>query len=900
MYGLEPLLFACVASGCGSHARSLCCCLNGVFLRAVTAVVLTALLLGLLHTVRFLLVDLAAEQDSYGTAVERVKHAFEDVERLQFVNQQRVFLLIGSVLRRLLEVVQLAEMFFPLVVDDIEQHPFLELLDHLFAMALGGGAEVDGDVIDFLAVGDGDQDVLIHLSFLFEHALDDGVRYLCELVHASFEAVESRFSQPFAQLGASATAELVLVEGHLHGKGLEHLFFQSEVVVRLTGIGEDAFGGVVNHVGDVHADAFAHQCVVALGVDEVTLLVHHVVVFNQAFADTEVVLLHFLLCAFDGVGNHRVLNHLAFLESHPVHDGGYTFGAEHTHQVVLQADIEDGATGVTLTSGTSAQLSVHTAALVAFRTDDSQTARLFHLGCQFDIRTTTCHVGGDGHHACTACLGYHLRLLLVELGVEDVMLDFADVEHLAQQLGYLDGGRTYQYRTALVHHVHYLVDDGVVFLAFGAVDTVVHVDTGDGFVGRDDHHVQFVYIPELSGFRLGGTGHTGEFVVHTEIVLEGDGGESLCRAFDFDVLFGFHGLVQSVRPPASLHDTSCLFIDNLHLAVVDDVIHIFLEQRISFQQLVYGVYALAFDAVVGQDIVFLLLSLFLRTSSFVSLYLYLRHLASDIGQDEEIRVVGSAGQGVDTFVGEVDGLVLLVDDEIELVGGDVHVLLVLLEVELLGLLQAHFDARFGEVFDERLRFRHTLEGAEERQFASLALFLVGGVHLRLRFGKQLGGECRLLSDEVGDAVFVFVEHLVLAARHRTGDDKGRTCVVNEYGVHLIDDGVVVSALYEVERGGSHVVSQVVEAELVVRAEGDVAGVGFASFVAVGLVFVDTIDGETEEHVYRSVPLGVTFGEVVIDGDHVYAFMCQCVEIDRQCRHEGLTLAGSHLGYLALV
>ena len=120
---------------------------------------------------------------------------------------------------------------------------------------------------------------------------------------------------------------------------------------------------------------------VALGVDEVTLLVHHIVVFNQALADAEVVLLHFLLRTFDGTGNHRVLDHLALLESHTVHDGGDTLGAEHTHQVILQADIEDGATGVSLTTGTSAQLPVHTAALMPLGTDDSQTAGFFHFGC---------------------------------------------------------------------------------------------------------------------------------------------------------------------------------------------------------------------------------------------------------------------------------------------------------------------------------------------------------------------------------------------------------------------------------------------------------------------------------------------------------------------------------------
>ena len=93
--------------------------------------------------------------------------------------------------------------------------------------------------------------------------------------------------------------------------------------------------------------------------------------------------------------------------------------------------------------------------------------------------------------------------------------------------------------------------------------------------------------------------------------------------------------------------------------------------------------------------------------------LQLRHLASHVGQNEEIGVVGRAGEGINTLVGQLDRLVLLVNDEIEFVGRDMHILLVLLEVELLCFLEPHFDSRLGEELDERLRFRHTLEGTEE-------------------------------------------------------------------------------------------------------------------------------------------------------------------------------------------
>ena len=623
-------------------------------------------------------------------------------------------------------------MFFPLVVDDIEQHAFLKLFHYLFAVRLGSGFEVDGDVIYFLAVRDRNQNILVHLPLRLIDILDLRIGNLHQFVHTAFETLQGSLCYLLAQFIALAAGELLFAERQFDGESLHHVVLQTLIIARLTGFVQDAFSRLVDHVRDIYADAFTHQGVAAFGVNQVTLLVHHVVVFDQAFTNAEVVLFHFLLRPFDGVGDHVVLDHLAFLESHPVHDGSNTLGTEHTHQVVLQRYVEHGATRVTLTSSTTAELSVHTAALMPLRTDDGQTAGFFHLRRQLDIRSTTCHVGCYRYHAGSTRLGYHLRLLLVQFRVQNIMLDLADVKHLAQQLGYLDAGCTYQHRTALVHHVHDLVNHGVVFLAFGAVDTVVHVVSRDRFVGRDNDNIQFVDVPELACLRLGGTGHTGELVVHTEIVLKGDGCECLGRAFHFHVLFGFYRLVQSVGPAAAFHDTAGLFVHNLHLAAVDDIIHIFLKQRVGFQQLVNGMHAFALDAVVGQDIVFLLLSLFLRTSSFVTLYFYFRHLASYIRQDEEIRIVCRSCQRVDAFVRQLDGLVLLVNHEIQLVRGYMHVLLVLLQIELFGLLETHFDTRLGEELDQRFALRHSFERTEESQLAGFAFFLVGGTHLRFR------------------------------------------------------------------------------------------------------------------------------------------------------------------------
>jgi hypothetical protein len=58
-----------------------------------------------------------------------------------------------------------------------------------------------------------------------------------------------------------------------------------------------------------------------------------------------------------------------------------------------------------------------------------------------------------------------------------------------------------------------------------------------------------------------------------------------------------------------------------------------------------------------------------------------------------------------------------------------------------------------------------------------------------------------------------------------GDDQRRAGLVDQDGVHLVDDGVVEAALHALAQLIHHVVAQVVEAELVVGAVGDVRRVG---------------------------------------------------------------------------
>ncbi len=134
---------------------------------------------------------------------------------------------------------------------------------------------------------------------------------------------------------------------------------------------------------------------------------------------------------------------------------------------------------------------------------------------------------------------------------------------------------------------------------------------------------------------------------------------------------------------------------------------------------------------------------------------------------------------------------------------------------------------------------------------------------------------------------------------RTGDDQRRTGLVDQDRVDLVHDREVVPALHELFLRPGHVVAQVVEAELVVGAVGDVAGVLLAP-LGRAHVGEDHADLKAEEAVHPAHPLRVTLGEVVVHRDQVHTLAGQGVQVRGERADEGLALAGAHLGDIPVV
>ena len=134
---------------------------------------------------------------------------------------------------------------------------------------------------------------------------------------------------------------------------------------------------------------------------------------------------------------------------------------------------------------------------------------------------------------------------------------------------------------------------------------------------------------------------------------------------------------------------------------------------------------------------------------------------------------------------------------------------------------------------------------------------------------------------------------------RARNDQRRPGLVDQDAVDLVHDGEVVPALDEMRELELHVVAQVVEAELVVGAVGDVAAVGDLPFLVVQVV-LDDADRHAEEPVDLAHPLRVAPRQVVVDRDDVDALAFEGVEVGGKRRDERLAFARLHFGDLALV
>ena len=112
---------------------------------------------------------------------------------------------------------------------------------------------------------------------------------------------------------------------------------------------------------------------VAIGVNDLALVVHHVVEIERAFAHQIVALLDAFLRGLDRFVEPAMLELLAFFEAEALHDFRHAIGrAEVAHEIVLEADVKARRARVALARATAAQLPIDAARFVTLGADDDK------------------------------------------------------------------------------------------------------------------------------------------------------------------------------------------------------------------------------------------------------------------------------------------------------------------------------------------------------------------------------------------------------------------------------------------------------------------------------------------------------------------------------------------------
>src|SRR3954447_17467200 len=534
--------------------------------------------------------DLDVEDHPREVRPDGVHQVGEQLERLVLVGDQRLDLGEPAQVDALAQVVHVVEVLAPAVVDDLQQQEPFELAHQLFAeLLLALVVELDRGLVQPV-----DQFHPVEL-------LDLG------RVEFDREHLAERGEQPVEVPVLDIVADHVLV-----GEPLDDL--------------ADLLAGLPAHVATL-------EDLVAGLVDDPPLLVHHVVVLEDALADQEVLLLDLALGLLDLLGEDPGLDRLLVARvvgrAEAVEDVVDAIAGEQADEVVLAGEEEARLAGVALAAGAAAQLVVDPARLVALGADDAQTAGLHDLlavlldaaldrgqhllvllvvalfagleaelgdlelrevlgaAAELDVRAGAGHVGGDGHRAGAAGQGDRLALALgvLGLGVEDAVRDALLAQLVGQQLGDLDRDRAHEDRLALGVALRDLVAHRRPLAVLGLVDLVVAIVADHRAVRRDLHDAELVDLHELGGLGERRAGHARELVVHAEVVLQRDRREGLVLLLDGDALLGLDGLVQALGPAPALEDAPRELVDDLDLAVDDLVVDAALVERLGLQRL---------------------------------------------------------------------------------------------------------------------------------------------------------------------------------------------------------------------------------------------------------------------------------------------------------------------------
>ena len=269
----------------------------------------------------------------------------KSVERLVLVGDDRLDLGEPAQVDALAQVVHVVEVLAPAVVDDLQQQVALERAHQLVAELL-----------------------------------------LALVVQLAIACVESRSASPSRSLLSIAASRASKSSGSASPGRMSSRAMsspsRSQSSTKSPGVYSSTSRSMTPLISSraCSPHVLALEDLVAVLVDDPALLVHHVVVLEDALADEEVLLLDLPLGLLDLLGEHpgldRLLVALVVDRAEAVEDLVDPVAREEAHEVVLGGEEEARLAGVALAAGAAAQLVVDAARLVALGAADEEAAGL--------------------------------------------------------------------------------------------------------------------------------------------------------------------------------------------------------------------------------------------------------------------------------------------------------------------------------------------------------------------------------------------------------------------------------------------------------------------------------------------------------------------------------------------
>ena len=595
-------------------------------------------------------------------------------------------------------------------------------------------------------------------------------------------------------------------------------------------------------VCDLRVQRACFEDLVALLVDDLALVVADVVVFEQLLADVEVARLDLALRTFDAAADDAGLDGLTFGHLQLVHDRAHAVTGEDAHQRIVQRQVEAARPRVTLSAGAAAQLVVDAPALVPLGGDDAQSA----VGRDLVVQALPFVL--QFLDASRLLIGRHSLIGLDHL---HLLLDVAAEHDVGAAAGHVGGDGDHAGPTGLGH------DLGLFLVLLGV-----------------EHLVRQLGLGQQLGDQLG--------------VLDRGGAHQ-------------HRLAARVAVADVLDDGVVLLLRRL----VDQVVVVLADRRLvrrndhrlqpvdllELEGFGVGRAGHAAKLAVHAEIV-------LEGHRRQRLVLVL-DLHAFLGLDRLVQPVGPAPPGHQPAGELVD------DDHFAVLHHVVLVAVVQLVGTQRGIHMVH-QRDIGRVvqagaFDQQPRLGQQAFGFLVAVFGQehlVALFVHREVaRVDHAFASARVGFTDLLLQLGHDGVDAHVQVGVVLGL--AADDQRRARLVDQDRIDLVDDCVVEAARHAVCDLVDHVVAQVVEAELVVGAVGDVSQIGSLLLVALHAGYVDA-HAQPQEAIQAPHPFGVASRQVVVDGDHMHTLAGERVQVHRQGGRQGLAFTRAHLGDLAFM